>query len=92
MNEQMELLFSKLDAKLDEKLKQQTLTLTTAVTKNVMEVIDGKMKTLMEENVHLKSKITKLEHRITNLENDKRKSNLIFFGVDEKWKKRSRTC
>lgn len=83
----MELLFSKLDAKLDEKLNQQTHTLTTAVTKNVMEAINEKMNALMEENQNLKSKITRLEHKITTLEKDKRKSNLIFFGVDENGKR-----
>ncbi|CAF4857757.1 unnamed protein product [Pieris macdunnoughi] len=52
--EMMQLLFSKLD----EKLKQQTLTITTSVTKNVLEAMDEKIKTMMEENTMLKSKTT----------------------------------
>lgn len=87
MNEQMELLFSKLDAKLDEKLNQQTYVITTAVTANVMEALDEKMKTLIEENQNLKTKITILEQKVSNLEKDKRKSNLIFFGVEENGKR-----
>ncbi|XP_062532928.1 uncharacterized protein LOC134201700 [Bombyx mori] len=86
-NEQMELLFSKFDAKLDEKLNQQTQTLTTAVTKNVMEAIDEKMKILMEENQELKSEVSRLKRKINTLEKEKRKSNLIFFGVDENGKR-----
>lgn len=40
----MELLLSKLDAKLDETLHQQTLMITIAVTTNVMEALDEKCK------------------------------------------------
>lgn len=83
----MELLFSKLDAKLDEKFNQQTYTITTAVTTNVMEVLDEKMRTLMEENQNLKTKITQLEQKVTYLEKDKRKNNLILFGVEENGKR-----
>ncbi|PZC79932.1 hypothetical protein B5X24_HaOG215614 [Helicoverpa armigera] len=83
MNQQMELFLSKLDEKLEEKLNQQTNTITTAVTANVMEALDDKIKQLMVENQNLKDKVEKLEQKITNLENDKRKNNLIFFGVEE---------
>lgn len=78
----MELLLLKLDAKLEEKFNQQTNIITTAVTTNVLEALDEKMKKLMEENQKLKDKVTILEQKINNLEKDKRKNNLIFFGIE----------
>lgn len=75
----MELLLSKLD----EKLNQQAMVITNAVTKNVMEALDEKMKLITEENHILKSKVSDLEQKLRNMEQDKRKNNLVFFGVQE---------
>lgn len=69
--------------KLDEKLSQQTLLITTAVTKNVMEALNEKLSNIEEENNKLKEKVTYLEQKLNIVEKDKRKNNLIFFGTQE---------
>lgn len=71
---------------INDKFNEQTITLTAAVTKNIMEALDEKMKTLTEENKTLKTKITNLEQKVTYLENEKRQKNLILFGMEEKGK------
>lgn len=68
---------------MDEKLNQQTLLLTTAVTNNVMEALNEKLSNIVEENNNLKKKITYLEQKLFIVEKDKRKNNLIFFGTHE---------
>lgn len=78
----MEILLSKINDKFDE----QTTTLKTEITKNVMEALDEKMKVLMEENNNLKTKVTNLEQKITFLEKEKRRNNLVLFGIEEKGK------
>ena len=75
----MELLLDKLD----EKFKNQTELITHSVTKSVMEALDEKMKTIMEENTKLKNKISELELKLKRSEIDKRKNNLVFFGINE---------
>lgn len=86
MNKNMELLFSKLE----KKLNQQTLTITTScyhhVTKNVMEALEKKMKTLLEENNRLKSEVSDLKLKVNNLEKEKPKNNLVFLRLEEKGK------
>ncbi|XP_068620641.1 uncharacterized protein [Battus philenor] len=69
--------------KMEEKMKQQTLEITTAVTKSVMEGIDKKLKNLTEENEALKTKVATLEQKLNWIEKDKRKNNLVFYGIDE---------
>ncbi|KAK9884480.1 hypothetical protein WA026_007323 [Henosepilachna vigintioctopunctata] len=71
-------------AKLEDKLNHQTLTITTAVTTNAMEAINDKMDPIIQENEKLKNQITKLEQKLDQMEIDERKKNLVFFGVDEK--------
>lgn len=78
----MEVLLSKLD----EKLNKQTLTITAAVTANIMEVLENRLAPIIEENKDLKQKVSKLEQKIDSMEKEKRKNNLIFFGTDEKGK------
>ncbi|CAG4910871.1 unnamed protein product [Colias eurytheme] len=82
MDKSMELLFSKID----EKLNQQTKILTAAVTKNVMEAIDERFKAITEENTKLKTKISSLEQKLNTIELEKRKYNLVFFGIEESGK------
>ncbi|KAI8423455.1 hypothetical protein MSG28_012587 [Choristoneura fumiferana] len=60
MDKSMELLLHKLD----EKLEKQTEKITHSVTKNVMEALDEKMKTIIEENNILKNKISELEQKL----------------------------
>ncbi|KAF9405846.1 hypothetical protein HW555_000170 [Spodoptera exigua] len=79
MDKNMELLLRKLD----EKLEKQANLITQSVTKNVTEAIDEKMNAIMEENKLLKNKVLELELKIKSLEREKRKNNLVFFGVEE---------
>lgn len=83
MDKNMELWF----AKLDEKLNNQTLIITTNVTANVMEALSEKMDSIIQENKNLKTQIVKLERKLDQMEMEKRKSNLIFFGIEEKGKR-----
>lgn len=70
-------------AKLDEKLDKQTKLITTSVTETVMAVLDEKLKAITEENVQLKNKLNELELKLKNVDKDKRKNNLVFFGIEE---------
>lgn len=79
----IDLLLSKLDSKLDEKLHNQTLLITKTVTQNVMEALDEKVKLITEENKDLKNKVTELQQKLCNIDKEKRKNNLIFFGISE---------
>ncbi|CAG4980707.1 unnamed protein product [Colias eurytheme] len=79
MEKSMELLWSRLD----EKLNQQVTLITESVTQNIMFAIDERIRTITEENIELKSKISKLELKLNAIEKDKRKCNLVFFGIDE---------
>lgn len=81
----MELLLSKLD----EKLNQQAKLITEAVTTNVMNAIDERINTLTKENTVLKSKISKIEQKLNILEKEKRKYNLILFGIEENEKSKT---
>lgn len=74
-------------AKLEEKLNQQTMIITTTVTRNVMEALDEKLKSVIEENNNLKIKVENLERQLGIVHNNNRKNNLIFFGTEEKGKK-----
>lgn len=82
MDKNMELLLQKLEEKLDKQAEQ----ITQSVTRNVMEAIDDKMNTIIEENNYLKNKISELETKIKWLETAKRKNNLVFFEVEEEGK------
>lgn len=78
----MELLLQKLD----EKLEKQAETITHSVTRSVMEALDEKMRTITEENDYLKKKVSELEQKLKGADRERRKSNLVFFGVEEKGK------
>lgn len=70
-------------SKLDERLNQQTITITNNVTKNVMAALDEKMNRLLEANSLLNARVEHLEEKIRALENSKRRNNIVFFGVQE---------
>lgn len=82
MEKQLEILLSKIN----EKFNEQTTILTTTITKNVMEALDDEMKILFEENNNLKNKVNNLEQKISFLEKEKRRNNLVLFGIEEKGK------
>lgn len=79
MDKNMELLL----LKLDEKLNKQAEQITLAVTKNVAEAINEKLNGIIEENKFLKNKVQELELKLKSSEREKRKNNLVFFGVEE---------
>lgn len=79
MEKSMEILL----AKLDEKLDQQTKLITTSVTQNVMAALDERLKAITVENAQLKNKICELESKLKFADKDKRKNNLVFFGIEE---------
>ncbi|XP_041982324.1 uncharacterized protein LOC121735541 [Aricia agestis] len=79
MDKSTELLLSKLD----DKLNQQTKIITASVTKCVMEALDEKLKAITEENTQLKARISTLEQKINVMDKEKRKYNLVFFGLKE---------
>ncbi|KAK9881234.1 hypothetical protein WA026_015351 [Henosepilachna vigintioctopunctata] len=80
MDKNMELLW----AKLENKLNHQTLTITTAVTTNVMEAINDKMDLIIQENKKLQTQIMKLEQKLDQMEIYERKKNLVFFELMKK--------
>lgn len=79
MDKNMELLLQNLDAKLDKQAEQITL----AVTKNIAEAINEKLKGIIEENKILKNKEEEMELKLKSLEKEKRKNNLVLYGVEE---------
>lgn len=79
MEKSMEILM----AKLNEKLDQQTKLITTSVTQNVMAALDEKFKEIAVENAQLKNKISELELKLKFVDKDKRKNNLVFYGIEE---------
>lgn len=79
MDKSMELILSKLYVK----QHQQTLLITTKVTKNVMDALEQDMKIITEENNAMKNKMPLLEQKVNNMEMEKRKNNLIFFGIED---------
>lgn len=86
MDRNMEILLSKIDEKLEMKLAQQASIISSEVSKNVMNALDERIQTLMEENNALKNRVSILEHKLEHLEKDKRQYNLVFFGMEEKGK------
>ncbi|CAK1597606.1 unnamed protein product [Parnassius mnemosyne] len=46
----------------------------------------SKMKTIIEENNFLKNKVSELEQKLKAVDKEKRKNNLVFFGIEEKGK------
>lgn len=72
--------------KLNEKLEKQAEVITHSVTENVMEALEDKMKPIIEENYILKNKVLELEQKLKAADRDKRKNNLVFFGLEEKGK------
>ena len=82
MEKSIETLWTKIDARLTE----QTETITKTVTQNITEAFNETLKNLSEENTILKTKILTLEQKLANIDKEKRKHNLVFFGVQEQEK------
>lgn len=75
--------------KLKEQMAAQTKEITEAVTRNVTESINEKLITLIEENKSLKTDVKNLQDKIKYMEEERRKNNLIFFGVKEEHRRES---
>ena len=71
----MELLLQKLDEKFSKQTEQ--------ITQNVTEAIDDKLNAIMEENKYIINKVLEIESKLKSLEMEKRKNNLVFFGLEE---------
>lgn len=65
-------------------MNTQTTIITESITKNILEVLDDKLKGIIEENQKLKNQVTNLEEKLISMEKQKRKNNLLFFGIEEK--------
>lgn len=53
-------------------------------THNIFEKMDEKLEPLIKENKDLKNKIEILEKKIEYFEKEKKKNNILYFGLDEK--------
>lgn len=79
MDDQMEILF----AKLKDHMDKQTIAITNAVSKNILEIMDEKLKPLKEENENLKTEVQHLQEKIKTLELEKKRNNIVIFGLEE---------
>lgn len=69
--------------KIQEQMKQQTIAITEAVTKNVVQQIDERFKMIDDENKQLKNSVKELKEEIKGLEMAKKKTNILLFGIKE---------
>ncbi|CAG4972517.1 unnamed protein product [Colias eurytheme] len=79
MDDQFQLLFESLKIE----TQKQTIEIQTSVTNRVMEILDVKLKPIIEENKILKIKLENLEKDIESLKRSKKQKNLVFFGLKE---------
>ncbi|CAH2094976.1 unnamed protein product [Euphydryas editha] len=78
MDSQLEVFFEKIKLEMEK----QTITLTNTL----MTTLESKLKPILEENIQMKSEIEKLQKRVNYFENQKRKSNLVIYGLNEEEK------
>lgn len=69
--------------KIKEQMALQTIEITAAVTESVSKSVDEKLAALLEENKSLKQEVATMKQKLNYLEDEKKKTNLIFFGVSE---------
>ncbi|CAG4945594.1 unnamed protein product [Colias eurytheme] len=79
MDDQMQMLFSKIKLEMEK----QTATLTESITRGILEEMNNKLKPILEENQHLKQEIENLNEKLKHLESGKKANNLIFYGFEE---------
>lgn len=77
--------FEKLFAKIKIEMQLQTIE----ISDNLMAKMDEKLQPLVEENCKLKQKVELLEKKVEILEREKKKNNLMIFGLEEKEKSNS---
>lgn len=64
-------------------MQKQTVELKESITNSIMEKMEEKLKSIIEENKDLKIKINKLENEIEYLKRDKKQNNIVIFGLKE---------
>lgn len=69
--------------KMKQEMAAQTQEITESVTKRISENINEKLMVLVEENKNLKTDVKILQDKIQVMEDQKKKNNLIFFGMKE---------
>lgn len=79
MDAQMQLLLEKIQ----EKLEKQTISISESVTHNIMQQIGEKFQKLDEQNQQLRAEVSELKEKIKILETQKKRKNLLFFGIKE---------
>lgn len=70
-------------AKIQEQMDRQTISITKAVTQNISQQLDERFKMLEEQNQNLQEEVTELKEKIKGLEIEKKRNNLLFFGIKE---------
>ncbi|KAJ8711162.1 hypothetical protein PYW07_006472 [Mythimna separata] len=79
MEDQMQILLEKIQEQMD----RQTISITKAVTENISQQLDERFKMLEEQNQNLQTEVSELKEKIKGLESQKKKNNLLFFGITE---------
>lgn len=79
MEDQFQILFDKM--KLE--MQKQTVELKESITNSIMEKMEEKIKPIVEENKNLKIKLVNLEKEMEYLKRDKKRNNIIIFGLKE---------
>ncbi|KOB76037.1 Endonuclease-reverse transcriptase [Operophtera brumata] len=69
--------------KLFVKIRIEMQLQTKEITENLMIKMDEKLQPLVEENCKLKQKVELLEKKVEILEREKKKNNLMIFGLEE---------
>lgn len=67
-----------------EEFNKQTTNLMEKFTANVALTIEEKLKPLVQENANLKKEVTTLKNKISNLERETKKNNIILHGIEDK--------
>ena len=75
----MEIFFEKMKSQMEA----QTIAITESVTRTVKESINEELKGIIEENKILKMEIETLKDKMKFMEEDRRRNNLVFFGIQE---------
>lgn len=69
--------------RIKEQMNIQTEEITESVTKNVSANIDQKLNKVLEENKNLQLEVKLLQDKIKFMVSERRRNNLLFFGVNE---------
>lgn len=69
--------------RIKEQMNIQTEKITESVTEKVSANIDQKLDMIIEENKNLKFEVKQLQEKIKFMDSERRRNNLILFGVNE---------